>query len=61
MRIMCKDLKSKCPKCGSPLMAINNVLMFCWTIDCKKCGEIKKRLSIKDIINYEKDNQEKNN
>ena len=45
------DLKDKCPNCGSPLMAINNVLMFYWTIDCPKCGEIEKGLNINDIKN----------
>ena len=50
-RIICKDLKDKCPNCGSPLMAINNVLMFYWTIDCPKCGEIEKGLNINDIKN----------
>jgi hypothetical protein len=49
MKIICKDLKDKCPNCGRQLMAINNVLLYYWTIDCKHCGEIEKGLSINEI------------
>ena len=48
-KIICKGLWDKCPNCGSSLMAINNVLMFYWIIDCPNCGEIEKGLSINDI------------